>query len=183
MSNGFYTPRGISKSFEDITIVPMVKVYEYERDRLELGDSDEGLAAIGQLIETRVEVNQIFESTSQVVELCRACGGHPRFLMQLMRTACLTGSGRQHRKLQDEDIVYAINQLQFRFERELVLVPRAYPVLAKIAQTKELNNDEVLSDLLFSTAVLEYNGDRRWAYPNPLVRRSDLFKQQLLNDE
>ncbi len=174
-----YTPRGISKSFEDITIVPMVKVYHYERDRLELADSDEGLAAMQQLIESRVEVDNIFESMVQLSDLCRACGGHPRFLMQMMRTACLTGSGRGHRKLQNEDIVYAINQLQFRFERELVLVPKAYPVLAAIARTKELNNDDVLSELLFSTAVLEYNGDRRWAYPNPLVRRSDLFKQAL----
>ncbi len=30
-----YTPRGISKSFEDMTIVPMVKVYKYERDLLQ----------------------------------------------------------------------------------------------------------------------------------------------------
>lgn len=176
-----YTPRGISKSFEDMTIVPMVKVYKYERDRLELEDSDEGLAAMRQLIESRVEVDQIFESELNLLDLCRACGGHPRFLMQMMRTACLTGSGRAHRKLQDTDIVYAINQLQFRFERELVLVPKAYPVLATIARTKELNNDDVLSELLFSTAVLEYNGDRRWAYPNPLVRRSDLFKQAVEN--
>ncbi|HEY9625833.1 MAG TPA: P-loop NTPase fold protein [Coleofasciculaceae cyanobacterium] len=178
-----YTPRGIGKSFEDATIVPMVKIYQYERDRLELDHLKDGLQSMADLIIKRVEAKQIFSSSAQLLEICKASGGHPRFLMQIMRTACLTGNGRGHTKLMDEDITYAINQLQFRFERELVLISRAYAVLAEIARTKELTKDDVLSELLFSTAVLEYNGNQRWAYPNPVVRRSDLFQQAVKENQ
>lgn len=179
-----YTPRGIGKSFEDPTIVPMVKIYQYERDRLELEPLQDGLESMADLILKRVEVEQIFSSPDdQLLDICKASGGHPRFLMQIMRTACLTGNGRGHAKLTDEDITYAINQLQFRFERELVLISRAYAVLAEIARTKELTKDDVLSELLFSTAVLEYNGNQRWAYPNPVVRRSELFQQAVKENE
>jgi AAA ATPase domain len=179
-----YTPRGIGKSFEDATIIPMVKIYKYDphdpqdRDRIELDHLEDGLQAMADLIRSRVEVDQIFTSPDQqLLDICKASGGHPRFLMQIMRTACLTGNGRGHAKLLDEDITYAVNQLQFRFERELVLISQAYAVLAEIARTKELTKDDVLAELLFSTAVLEYNGNQRWAYPNPAVRRSDLFKR------
>jgi KAP family P-loop domain len=175
-----YTSRGIGKSFDDPIIVPMVKVYEFDpgqRERMELPDRVAGLEAMAQMVEQRVEVDLVFSSREQLLNICRLSGGHPRFLMQLVRTACLTGNGRGHTKLLDEDITYAINQLQFRFERELVLVDDAYEVLARTAKQKELTRDQVRAELLFSTALLEYNGDRRWVYPNPAVRRSELYQR------
>jgi len=182
-----YTPRGINKSAfpDDPAIVPMVRVYDYDRDRLELAHCQDGLKAMAALIRQRVEVDDIFTTEDQLYDVCKASGGHPRFLMQIMRTACLTGSSKQHPRLTDDDITYAIKQLQFRFERELVLMTRAYPILAEIALTKDVNDDrikeldtdKVLSELLFSTALLEYNGMNRWVYPNPFVRRSELFQR------
>lgn len=174
-----YTPRGIGRSFENPHIVPMVCIYEYDPDRLELDHKPDGLEAMASLVERRVEVDAIFESREQLLELCRISGGHLRFLMQLMRTACLTAEGRAHARIQDDDITYAIKQLQFRFERE---IPRRYyPTLVQIAKTKQLPEDEISPELLFSTAVLEYNGENQWKYPNPVVRRSELFKRALLD--
>jgi hypothetical protein len=97
--------------------------------------------------------------------------------MQMMRSACQTAATRQHAKILAEDVVYAINQQQFGFER---FIPEDhYPLLAQICLSKNVMKDEVGQKMLFNTAVLEYNGMDRWNYPNPVVKRSAFFKQAL----
>ena len=99
--------------------------------------------------------------------------------MQLMQRACLTASGRNHDRIQAEDVEYAIKQLQFSFERS---TPKKYfAELANIAITKEIEDDEVGQNMLFSTALLEYNGSDRWNYPNPLLMRSNAFTKAIDN--
>jgi hypothetical protein len=34
---------------------------------------------------------------------------------------------------------------------------------------------------MFNLSVLEYNGDNRWNYPNPVVRQSESFQTALQN--
>jgi hypothetical protein len=51
--------------------------------------------------------------------------------------------------------------------------------LANVALTKEIADDEVGQQMLFSTALLEYNGNDRWNYPNPLLMRSNAFTKVL----
>ncbi|MEM7796655.1 MAG: P-loop NTPase fold protein [Cyanobacteria bacterium P01_C01_bin.118] len=174
----FYALNGISPSFDNPPdIVPMVNIYQFDRDSVELTYDEESLNAIASLIEKRVDVETVFESREQLIDLARISGGHPRFLMQMMRTACLTADGRGHKKIQSDDVVYAVKQLQFRFERS---IPREYyPVIAKAAIEKDLPEDDISQQLLFTTAILEYNGNNRWIYPNPLVRRSELYKRAL----
>ncbi|MFN5726777.1 MAG: hypothetical protein ACK48D_08620, partial [Pseudanabaena sp.] len=70
-------------------------------------------------------------------------------------------------KIQPDDVEYAIKQLQFSFERS---TPKKYfNELANIALTKEITDDEIGQQMLFSTAILEYNGSDRWNYPNPYL--------------
>ena len=174
----FYALNGLSPSFDNPPdIVPMVDIYQFDRDSVDLAYDEDSLDAIASLIEKRVDVETIFESREHLLELAHMSGGHPRFLMQMMRTACLTADGRSHKKIQGDDIIYAVKQLQFRFERA---IPREYyPVIAKAAIEKDLPEDDISQQLLFTTAILEYNGNNRWIYPNPLVRRSELYKRAL----
>jgi len=172
-----YSPRGLSNSFGDPHIVPMVGIYELDRDRYPLNHNLKGLDAVAAIIEKRVDVSLLFASRDELLQLVKMSGGHVRQLMQLMQRACITASGRNHDQIQAEDVDYAVKQLQFSFER---FTPKKYfKELANIALTKEIEDDDMGQQMLFSTAVLEYNGSDRWNYPNPLLMRSNAFTRAI----
>jgi energy-coupling factor transporter ATP-binding protein EcfA2 len=172
-----YSPRGLNGTFGDPHIVPMVNIYQLDRSKYPLEYNPHGLKAVSTIIEKRVDINDIFASGNELLEIVKASGGHVRQLMQLMQRACLTAQGRTHSKIQIDDVDYAIKQLQFSFERS---TPKKYfAELANIATTKEIQDDEIGQQMLFSTAVLEYNGSDRWNYPNPLLMRSNAFNRAI----
>ncbi len=158
-------------------IVPMVNIYEFERDRCHLNYNQTGLDAVASLIERRVDVDAVFESREVLLDMAKASGGHVRQLMQMMRTACQTSRTNKHSKITAEDVTYAIKQQQFSFER---FIPEDhYPHLAQVCITKNVSKDDIGQLMLFNTSVLEYNGDKRWNYPNPVVKQNEFFKQAL----
>jgi hypothetical protein len=179
-----YTPKAIGKSFGSPIVVPMINIYSYKGGNHPDQDFDPdsdfdraGLDAMASLVKQRIEIDEVFESENQLNDLCIASGGHLRFLMQMVRVACLIAEGREHSKVQNEDTTYSVKQLQFQFERE---IPHSYyETLAKIAETKQQVDDQISPEALYITAVLEYNGENRWIYPNPVVRRSTLFQEAL----
>jgi energy-coupling factor transporter ATP-binding protein EcfA2 len=173
------SPRNLSNTFGNPHVVPMVNIYQLDHSCLDLAHSDAGLDAIANVIEKRVEVEAIFESREELRALAKLSGGHVRQLMQMMRTACQTASTRGHAKITAEDVVYAGKQEQFNFER---FIPEEhYAILAQVCLSKNSPKDEIGQLMLFNTSVLEYNGDNRWNYPNPVVKQSDLFKSALRN--
>ncbi|MDB9537484.1 AAA family ATPase [Dolichospermum planctonicum CS-1226] len=157
--------------------VSMVNIYQFERNRRDLNYNQIGLDAIASLIEKRVDVDAVFNSRQELLELAKASGGHVRQLMQMMRSACLTASTKKHPKILAEDVTYAIKQQQFSFER---FIPEEhYPVLAQVYLNKDVSKDDNGQLMLFNTSVLEYNGDNRWNYPNPVVMQNELFRKAL----
>jgi energy-coupling factor transporter ATP-binding protein EcfA2 len=172
-----YTSPGLNTSFGDPHIVPMVNIYQLDRQKFPLEYNQVGLADVAKIITKRVDARAIFASDNELLALVKASGGHIRQLMQLMQRSCLTASGRNHDRIQAEDVEYAIKQLQFSFERS---TPKKYfTELANIAITKEIEDDEIGQQMLFSTALLEYNGNDRWNYPNPLLMRSNAFTKAI----
>jgi len=176
------SPKNLANAFEEPYVVSMVNIYDLVRNSCDLGYNETGLNCLVELIEKRVDTAELFESQVQVLALAKASGGHVRQLMKMVRTACQTASTRKHAKIQADDVLYAIKQQQFNFER---LVPDDhYPLLAKVCLTKNITKDEIGQLMLYNTSALEYNGTDRWNYPNPAVLRSELFKaalQKLLN--
>jgi len=161
----------------DPHIVPMVNIYEFERDRCHLNYNQTGLEAVASLIEKRVDIDAVFESRQELLDLAKASGGHVRQLMQMIQTACLTASTRKHPKIIAEDIIYAVKQQQFSFER---FIPEEhYAFLAQVCITKNVSKDDIGQLMLFNTSVLEYNGDKRWNYPNPVVKQNEFFQKAL----
>jgi energy-coupling factor transporter ATP-binding protein EcfA2 len=166
--------KNITNTFGEPHIVSMVTIYQLVRDRCDLKTNPDALHYLAQIIEKRIDVDELFESKAEVLALVEASGGHVRQLMQMVRSACQTASTRKHSKIQAEDVVYAVKQQQFSFER---FVPDDhYPLLAKVCLTKNITKDEIGQLMLFNTSVLEYNGLDRWNYPNPAVRQSELFQ-------
>ena len=130
------------------------------------------------LSQQRVDVSAIFADRQQLLDLVKASGGHVRQLMQVSRSACRTAITRQHSKVLAEDVTYALKQQQFDFEKS---TPGSeyYTKLPEAGIEKEITKDERGQNLLFNVSVLEYNGNSRWNYVNPLVKQSYAFQQAL----
>jgi Cdc6-like AAA superfamily ATPase len=172
-----YAPKKLSNVFDSPNIMPMVNIYQFEREQCDLAYAETALKAMGSLIERRVEVERIFESPDVLTALAKASGGHVRQLMQMMRNACLSAMSEERTQVTAEDASYAIKQEQFDFER---LIPRDhYRVLAQVCLTKDISEEELGPAMLFNTSVLEYNGTQRWNYVNPVVKYSDAFQKAL----
>ncbi|NMF83455.1 AAA family ATPase [Nodosilinea sp. P-1105] len=175
--SALYSPKGLLNTFGSPHIVPMVNIYRLERDRCDLDYYETGLAAIADVIEQRVNIEAVFETRHHLLDLTKASGGHIRQLMQLMRIACQTASTRSHDKIVEEDVTYAVKQIQFDFER---FIPQEhYPVLAQVCLSKNITKDDIGQLMMFNLSVLEYNGNTRWNYPNPVVKQSDAFQAAL----
>lgn len=175
--SAIYSGQNLRNTFDSLNIVPMINIYEFDAERCDLDYDSIGLAAVTRLIERRVEVDAIFDSPQELKELAQASGGHVRQLMQMMRTTCRTAMTRKHDKIRAEDVLYAIRDEQFNFER---LIPREhYPILAQVCLTKNITEHEQGPIMLFNTSVLEYNGNSRWNYVNPVVKQSDVFQRAL----
>ncbi|NMF57238.1 AAA family ATPase [Pseudanabaena yagii] len=174
-----YSPKNASNFFENFHVIPMINIYNYDPSsgNVELEYNQNGLDAVASLIEKRLQVDAIFESRNELLELAKYSGGHVRQVMQLVRGAIQHARTNRRSKVNLEDINYSINQLQFTFER---LIPTEhYPVLAQIYLTKDAPRDEMGQLMLFNISVFEYNGLSRWNYPNPVVIRSRLFQRAL----
>jgi len=173
-----YSYKNVSNLFGNPNIVPMVNIYEFSRSECELNYNQQRLDGVASLIEQRVDVSAIFADRQQLLDLAKASGGHVRQLMQVTRLACRTAITRKHSKILAEDVTYALKQQQFDFERSTP-GPEYYTILAQVCLDKDITKDEIGQNLLFNLSVLEYNGNSRWNYVNPLVKPSHAFKQAL----
>ena len=176
-----YSDKNLSTSFGSPNIMPMVNFYEFELHNCDLAYKNDRLEAFASIVEQRVNLDAVFASRTQLLDLVKASGGHVRQLMQMTARACLTAFGSEHSQVMAEDVTYAINEEQFNFER--INLDQYYPVLVKVCRTKNINKDEIGQLLLFNLSVLEYNGDNRWNYINPVLKSSSLFQEALYNEQ
>lgn len=174
-----YSDKNFNNAFGRPNIVPMVNVYQFDLAKSNLDYNKPVIKALAGVISQRIDPDNVFASRALVAHLVVASGGHMRQLMQMTATSCLTAATRKHPKVQVEDIAYAIKQEQFNFER--VIPDHHYPLLIEVCKTKRVIQNPDGQKMLFNTSVLEYNGDRRWNYINPVVKQSDAFKQALGN--
>ncbi|MDZ8188968.1 MAG: ATP-binding protein [Nostoc sp. ChiSLP02] len=172
-----YSENNLSNSFNAPNIVPMVNIYEFEKDKTDLAHNKDGITAIVSVIEQRVEVEAVFESRQLLLDLAKISGGHIRQLMQIASQAFITAATRGHDKVTAEDITYAIKQEQFNFERSIST--EHYSALAAVCINKDVSKDEIGRLMLFSLWVFEYNGRNRWNYVNPVVREINAFQEAL----
>ncbi|MEM7062206.1 MAG: P-loop NTPase fold protein [Cyanobacteria bacterium P01_B01_bin.77] len=174
-----YGTRKLGSTFENPHIIPMIGMYQPERTAVELAHDAAGLEQMALLIEKRIDSDAIFAERALLLDLAKASGGHLRQMMRMTRKAIAIASSRGNisKKVESDDITYAINQEQQGFER--ILSADDYGELARVAMTKELTDESLGQAMLFNTAILEYNGAGRWIYPNPVVMRSESFKRAL----
>ena len=161
--------------------MPMVNIYKFELNKWDLDYQEDRVDFFAGLVESRVDIDVVFESRQQLLDLVKASGGHVRQLMQMTANSCLTAAGRRHPKVTAEDVVYAINEQQFNFER--ITLNEYYTFLAQVCLTKNIDKDATGQSLLFNLSILEYSGSTRWNYINPVIKSSNLFKEALKNEQ
>ncbi len=176
-----YYPEDWFGFFNDsLHTVPMVNIYNFEWKKWHLNYNQQGLEAMISLIEYRVKVENVFDSGEQLLDLAKASGGHVRQIMQLMQEACMIASTRGHKKIMAEDVTYAVERLQLRFQP--LIDPDHYSLLAKLCLKKDIKAvaDKYAQVMLFNTSVLEYlSNNIRWHYVNPIVKGIHAFQEAI----
>jgi AAA ATPase domain len=172
-----YSEKKVTNFFDNTNIVPMVNIYDLKLDIPALAYRDDVLKTVASLIEYRVNVDDIFESSDRLLDLIKASGGHIRQLMQMMRTAIISASSAGRSKIDAEDVTVAIKQVQFDFER--IIPDEHYPILVQVYLNKEISKNQIGQMVMFNTSALEYNGNERWNYINPVVRHIKGFQKAL----
>ncbi|WP_052050253.1 AAA family ATPase [Leptolyngbya sp. KIOST-1] len=177
-----YSGNNYANVFGDLNVMPMVNIYQFDRNQAELAHNPDGLTAMVTLIDKRIDTERLFETPDVLLKLVRLSGGHVRQLMQLIRTACLNAQGGQ---ISATDVERAAAKEQNHFER---FIPSDhYPVLVDIYRNKGVQLDPaaqaMMQSMLFNITVLEYekldDDLQAWKYINPLVRRTNAFREAL----
>jgi len=167
-----YLYKNVSNLFGNPNIVPMVNIYEFSRSsECDLNYNQQRWEGVASLSEQWVDVSSaIFADRQQLLDLVKASGGHVRQFMQVSRSACHTAITRKHSKVLAEEVTYVLKQQQFDDFEKSTPGPEYYTTLAEVGLEKEITKDEMGQNLLFNISVLEYNGNSRWNYVNPLVK-------------
>jgi hypothetical protein len=172
-----YSDKNLANAFDTPNIVPMINIYEFEQESLNLKHNQDALDAVASLVERRVEIDAVFESRQELLELAKASGGHVRQLMQIASKGFITAATRGHQKLTADDVSYAIKQEQFNSERSIPT--ENYADLARVCFNKDVSKDDIGRLMLFNLWVFEYNGKNHWNYINSVVMQSNAFQEQI----
>ena len=176
----FYGPKAtlLRSIFPDSHVLPMIKTHGPRRAGG--ADSAAGLARLRQILTERLDLDLLFEPGA-VEYLCRACGGHPRDLMILVRQAIDYAVERTTQPITLDAVRRAEGRLVAAFSR---MVPEAhFSKLARVYLTNEVANDSDHQQMLFNLSVLEYaNGLEPWHDVHPAVQLLTRFKQALADE-
>lgn len=120
----------------------------------------------------------IFENSEIVQSLCLASGGHVRELLLLLKEAL---NQVDELPISSKAVRRAIAQTRDTYRR--TVEKDQWQILAKVSQTREIDNDEPHRDLLFRRCLLEYryydeNDEMQcWYDVHPLIKAIPEFKQ------
>lgn len=167
----FYSPRNIAVVFPLSEMLPNVKLRESKSNPKPY---DSGITALRQIIAKRWNLSQLLADLSITEEIIRLSGGSVTQLIALMREAVLSAQGRSLSVVDAEAVQEAAISVQQDFERSLF--PEDYALLAKTAASHTILRTAEYLRLLWTRAILEYNGDEIWHNVNPLIESIDEFQ-------
>ncbi len=119
----------------------------------------------------------VFEGPEVVQQLCLASGGHVRELLLLTKEAF---SRADHLPISTRAVRRALAETRDTYRR--TVEKHQWAILAKVAQRRQIDNDEDHRDLLFRRCVMEYryyddSGTMQcWYDVHPLIKAIPEFK-------
>lgn len=179
-----YSDRGtvLEDRYSKAQVLPMIMV------RQPTGEPyTKGIDKLKELIDKRIRhsvpdltLEQVFEDANTVEQLCLISGGHVRNLMLLMKTS-LQRSPRL--PIAKKAVRRAITELRETY-RTAVNEPE-WMMLAQVAKTKQMPNQDEYRKLLFNRCILEYRyldegGEIKvWHDVHPLIYGIERFQSAL----
>ncbi len=154
-------------------VIPMLRI-----TRPEGGDHVEGLACRRDMLARRIDIPTLF--TADAIDyVCRASGGHPRDLMQIVIYACRYAP--RDRWPQPFDLRVIKRAKAESAQAYSRAIPEShYPLLAGVHLRHTVENDNEHQQMLYNLSVLEYfNGPSFWHDVHPAVRRLPKFQEAL----
>jgi len=153
--------QNLGADFDSISVLPMVKVNET------------GIKQLINIIEKRVNTEQVFEDQNLLKLLAKTSGGVVRDLMRLVRMSTDTDGD----KITSDDVTYAINTMKKEYDR--LIRNDDIDSFKQIKSTKRIQGDESSSRLLHLRLVLEYQNGDRWADLHPVIYQIPWVKKAL----
>lgn len=167
----------------DPMVLPMIMIRNPDNSV-----NEKGLEKIKTIIHKRVKkessfrnlVTHVFETEEILNSLCLMSGGHVRNLMSLMGTAF---DHIDDLPITQKAAKRAITQARDVLRR--TVNKEEWSILAKVYQTKQIENDEVHRQLLFNRCLLQYgyyNPEEEltpWYDVHPLIFEIEQFQQAL----
>ena len=167
--------------YGDPQVLPMIMVQAPDD-----GETDAaGLAKITEIIKKRIEPfapnanleTEIFSSAEGLLRLCLMSGGHVRNLMLLVRSAI---DHIDSLPITEKAIQRGITQARDTYRR--TVEQDEWELLAKVTESKQIDNDDRYRKLLFNRCVLQYGyfddeGELQpWYDAHPLIKGIQQFK-------
>lgn len=169
--------RALCGIFPDYRVLPMIKVHEPRANGG--GDLAGGLERLKGILSHRIELDVLCEPEA-VEYLCRACGGHPRDLMTLVRHAVEYAVAARSPVITLNAVQRAEARLVTAYDR---MIPEDhYKRLVAVHLTNDIENDSEHKAMLYNQSVLEYANGKLWHDVHPAVQKLSRFRR-LLEDE
>lgn len=173
----------IFDNYGNTEILPMIKIRNQDGSIY-----PEGLNKLKEVITKRVQkiapdldfATEVFVDNDSLERLCLMSGGHVRQLMQLIQEAV---NYIDRLPITARAVQRSITKLRDVYNR--TVNEEQWSMLAKIAQTKELENRDEYRELLFNRCLLEYidfDGNeemKRWCDVHPLIEDIPKFRTAL----
>ncbi|MEA5569424.1 ATP-binding protein, partial [Anabaena sp. UHCC 0399] len=163
----------VANIYGNTQVLPMIMVQTPENQPYQRGIEKvkEILQKRLSLIDPTLSVVDMFEQRKTVEKLCLMSGGHVRNLLLLMKEAIKYTSSLP---IPNRAVQRSISELRNTYRN--TVFSNEWEALAKVYQSKQIENDQLYRGLLFNRCVLEYrylNGDGEsqiWYDIHPLIK-------------
>lgn len=157
----------IKNSFSNRFILPNIRLRSFEG-----APNPEGVEVMQRMVLSRMEPSLIL---SDALDLAVAMsGGLPFTLMELIQNAALFARTQGKSVIDRPSLEEAVTEIRSDFQG--MLEPGHYLTLRQYRQTRWLENEEAVREVLHNLSLLEYANDQRWCDVHPIV--ASLLEQE-----
>ena len=150
----------INNSFSNRFILPNIRLRNFDGT-----PNAEGAAVMQQLVLNRMDASLIL---SDALDLAvNMSGGLPFTLVRLIQNAALFARTQGKSVIDRFSLEEAVTEIRSDFQ--VMLEPGHYLTLRQYSQTRWLENEEAVREVLHNLSLLEYANDRRWCDVHPIV--------------
>jgi len=160
------------KRYFEILTLPMIKTHTPQGERF-----DAGWQVLRQIVARRLDVEQLIEPEALNLAIEKT-GGVLRDLLKVIQLAGLVTEFENASRISIKAMRYSLDQLKTEYYQSVrgsgnVSSEALYKKMKEIAQAPQgkVEPDETLQLLLYTQAVIEYNG-RGWYDLHPLMREN-----------